>query len=299
MYHWYQFESRKNSSYSSFPIEYHYVSEKHPRYVMPFHWHNECELIRVLEGKLTIITGEENFTIKENEILYIQENTVHGASATGEETKCKYECIVFDFASILQNNIFLVNYSDFLAHKKKIQNIFRKTESEIIALMEKMFETAKNKNDGWQLTTIGCIFQFLGLVAEKKYFIESPNIKNTYPADEINSVYVERFEKVFNLIREKYKTLITLDDMANTAGMSPKYFCHMFKQLTHYTPIEYLINYRIEFAKHLLRTKKMQVSDVSIQTGFNSTAYFIKIFKKFTGVTPKQYAKSPDTHTEG
>lgn len=298
MYHWYQFENRKNISYSSFPIEYHYVSENHPRYVMPFHWHNECELIRVLEGKLTIITGEENFTIKENEILYIPENTVHGASAPKEENKCKYECIVFDFASILQTNIFINNYSDFLTHKKKIQNVFGKAENEIVVLMKKLFETAKTKNYGWQLTTIGCLFQFLGLVAEKKYFSESDASKNKHSTKDINSIYIEKFGKVFDLIRENYKTLITLDDMANATGMSPKYFCHMFKQLTHYTPIEYLLNYRIEFAKYLLSTKKMQVSDVSIQTGFNSTAYFIKIFKKFTGVTPKQYAKSLDTYTE-
>lgn len=282
MYHWNNFENRRRGSYS-FPIEYHHVTKEHPRYIMAFHWHPECELIRVLEGSFEITVASQNYLLTKGSVLFIPNNAVHG----GIPSDCVYECIVFDFIAILQNSVFSDTYYGFFSHKKDIKRYYDKNQLEISELMEKLFTVVKNRNEGWQINTVGCLFQFLGIISEKQYYSEvSKDNQN------LGSLYVERFENVFNLIRAKYKEVITLEDMAQAAGMSSKYFCQMFKQLTHYTPIEYLVNYRIEYAKYLLCIKNMAVSDVAIHTGFNSTAYFIKVFKKFTDTTPKQYVKT-------
>lgn len=284
MYHWYDFENRRRGSYS-FPVEYHYVTSEHPRFVMPFHWHHECEFIRVLEGSFKISVASTNYVLKSGNILYIPNNFVHG----GTPNNCVYECLVFDFISILQNSSFSDKYYSFFTHKTDIKKLYDKNCQEVVELINKLFDVVKKRNEGWQINTVGCLFQFLGIVSEKHYFSEiKKDVSN------LGSLYIERFASVFNLIRTKYREVITLDDMAKAAGMSSKYFCYVFKQLTHFTPIEYLVNYRIEYAKYLLCVKKMSVSDVAIQTGFNSPAYFIKVFKRITGITPKKYITVAD-----
>lgn len=284
MYHWYDFENRRRGSYS-FPMEYHYVTKTHPNFVMPFHWHTECEMIRVLEGKLTLTIVAQDYDLKKGDMIYVPNNTTHGITNNISDD-CVYECIVFDFISILQNNVFSDTYYGFFTHKKDIKRYYDESETEIHYITKRLFTTVKNRNEGWQIITVGCLFQFLGIISEKHYFSEIKKDDSN-----LGSLYIERFEGVFNLVRTKYKDVITLDDMAKAAGMSSKYFCHVFKQLTHFTPIEYLVNYRIEYAKYLLCVKKMSVSDVAIHTGFNSPAYFIKVFKKHTNTTPKQYVK--------
>ena len=79
---------------------------------------------------------------------------------------------------------------------------------------------------------------------------------------------------------------ITLDDMAAEASMSTKYFCSFFKKMTHKSPVEYLITYRIERACRKLIGTDKSVTDIAYECGFNDLSYFIKTFKEQKGVTP-------------
>jgi YesN/AraC family two-component response regulator len=55
------------------------------------------------------------------------------------------------------------------------------------------------------------------------------------------------------------------------------------------SPIEYILNEKIKHAKKLLKNPKIHVNEVSYATGFEDCNYFIRLFKKYEGVTPKQY----------
>ena len=53
-------EDRLRGTYD-FPFEFHHIDETHPRYVMSYHWHVEYEIIRILEGSLTVTLDEKSF----------------------------------------------------------------------------------------------------------------------------------------------------------------------------------------------------------------------------------------------
>jgi len=55
------------------------------------------------------------------------------------------------------------------------------------------------------------------------------------------------------------------------------------------SPIEFILNEKIKHAKKLLSNPNINVSEVSYATGFEDSNYFIRLFKKYEGVTPKQY----------
>ena len=50
-------EDRLRGTYE-FPFEFHHIGSSHPRYVMSYHWHVECEIMRVLQGTLTVTFDE-------------------------------------------------------------------------------------------------------------------------------------------------------------------------------------------------------------------------------------------------
>lgn len=100
-------------------------------------------------------------------------------------------------------------------------------------------------------------------------------------------------KNVLNYIELHYADKITLNNLAKIAGMSPKYFCHFFFEMTGHTPIDYVNYYRIERACYQLVNTEDSITDIALSCGFNDVSYFIRIFKKYKGKSPKQYLKAP------
>lgn len=92
-------------------------------------------------------------------------------------------------------------------------------------------------------------------------------------------------------IHEKYMYDIGLQDLADCFNITPKYCGMLFSKLSNDTFKNYLNNYRIEEAKEIIhRDPSIKVSDLSLKVGFNSSTSFIRVFSKYTGMTPKTYA---------
>lgn len=97
--------------------------------------------------------------------------------------------------------------------------------------------------------------------------------------------------KMQNYIYDHYSSDIMLNDMADELGISPKYCSNLFKKLSDDTFKNFLNHYRIEQAKKVLEENpQIKITDLSAMTGFNSSNTFIRVFSKYTGVTPGAYA---------
>jgi AraC-like DNA-binding protein len=92
-----------------------------------------------------------------------------------------------------------------------------------------------------------------------------------------------------NFIRENIRESINLKQLSGKACMSTTSFYRSFKRELGMSPIEFILNEKIKFAKKLLSNPKINISEVSYATGFEDCNYFIRLFKKYEGITPKQY----------
>ena len=77
--------------------------------------------------------------------------------------------------------------------------------------------------------------------------------------------------------------------LADEFSFSSAYLCRIFKQETGVSLADYINVQRIEYAKQLLRNPDLLVKDIAQQTGFSSEKYFYVVFRKITGITPRQY----------
>ncbi len=88
-----------------------------------------------------------------------------------------------------------------------------------------------------------------------------------------------------------FNTNITLEDVAAKVHLNSAYFSTLFKQSTGSSFKEYLNMIRVEESKRLLTSTDYSIIDIAIATGFEDQSYFSKVFKKYTGITPKQYRR--------
>ena len=99
----------------------------------------------------------------------------------------------------------------------------------------------------------------------------------------------ELIKKAIGYIAENFSTNLTLDDVANYVHLNPSYFSSLFKQSTGSSFKEYLNMVRIEESKRLLSNTDYSVINIAVATGFENQSYYSKVFKKLTGLTPRQY----------
>lgn len=82
---------------------------------------------------------------------------------------------------------------------------------------------------------------------------------------------------------------ISIEELAKRCGMSKTLFFNNFKRQFSTTPLEYLLQLRIEYAKKIMSDPSVTISEVCYESGFNSVNYFIRVFKRLVGITPNRY----------
>lgn len=101
-----------------------------------------------------------------------------------------------------------------------------------------------------------------------------------------------RLQRVRDYVQENLSDTVTLSGMAAAAGLSPMHFAAQFRTATGQRPHDYLLQSRIDRAKHLLATSSRSLIDVTLEVGFCTQAHFTTVFKRFTGTTPNLWRRN-------
>ena len=309
---------KKQHGTLEFPVAYYYVDSSHPQYQMPVHWHKEWELVRILKGSLVLHADQQELSGKAGDFFLIRDSMLHGFTPI---TDCIYECLLFDLNVLFRGSEMIQKFLRPVHRMEILPEILyhREDQPELYALVEELMEihapahsfpadtneelllkqhSAKNAPahaanskqppdkvtpDYHELITVsGLSHLFARLLQNGLYTVmERPGIAVPHRIDQIRSV--------LEYIEQQYPTAITLNSMAEVAGMNPKYFCRVFKEVTQQTPMDYVIFYRVEQAAKLLSSTDLSVLEIAMECGFNDCSYFIRTFKKLKSVTPKQY----------
>ena len=274
------YHEKKQHGTIDFPVEYHYVDKKHPRYVMPHHWHKEWELIRVLDGTVYLVVDEEVIKASTGDIILIRGGSLHGHAPA----EYIYECFLFDLQRLFQSEDPIKKHlRPFYRNELLPANHFPSgAYPEINNAVGRIMHCASAEETGWrELMLLGALCDFYSQILYLGLYCTNDNINALSKIDTIKGV--------LDLVEQNYASSLTLEEMANCAGMSPNYFCRVFKQIVHQSPIEYVLHYRIERASLLLLNPNLPITTVALDCGFNDHSYFIRVFKKLKGITPKQY----------
>lgn len=98
-----------------------------------------------------------------------------------------------------------------------------------------------------------------------------------------------RIRKVLEHIPSHLAEDFSSTSLADMACLSPEHFIRIFKKSVNYTPMQYVNIKRMERAQLLLATSDMQIERIATVVGYHDLSYFVKSFKKFTGLCPSRY----------
>ncbi len=100
-------------------------------------------------------------------------------------------------------------------------------------------------------------------------------------------------EQICRYIKSHLEEDLSREDIATHVGLSPEYVSRLFKQETGVNLVSYLQTVRLGTACEWLTHSGLSISEIAARLGYDNFAYFSKIFKKYTGLTPSAYRKDP------
>jgi len=120
----------------------------------------------------------------------------------------------------------------------------------------------------------------------KNFVLEIISMFECSQADEKHSPIVWKVQRyIYNNLSKP----LSLEELAKHVNLSVTYLCSLFKDETGQTINNYILDVRIRRAKLLLEATDMHINEIAAASGFSSSNYFIKSFKKITGATPQDY----------
>ena len=98
-----------------------------------------------------------------------------------------------------------------------------------------------------------------------------------------------RLRRIKELVHAKMEDDLSLDEMAQSVGLSTAHFARMFRKSTGETPHQFVLRQRVERAKAMLRAPDARVLDVAVACGFKTQQHFAQVFRDVCGVSPTEY----------
>jgi two-component system, response regulator YesN len=97
------------------------------------------------------------------------------------------------------------------------------------------------------------------------------------------------YDRILSYIHENYSSDISLNSIGDAVGLSMQYISSIFKETSGVNFLDYLNSYRVERAKEMLSDTNLSIQDIGAKSGFNNANNFIRVFKKYEGITPGQF----------
>ena len=253
----------------------------------PYHFHPEIEIVLIVSsfGKVFVRNGMTPFSPGDLFIfgsnvphLFVSDQSFH---SSGEKN---VEVILIQFSPQITTESLLM-----LPELKNVSNLLKMSEAgikfsapihkEVDVLMAGLSEQSRFER----------LIQVMSILNNLECSSQAQLIDRLPDQDSSHLKQPDRIQNVNRFLVQNYNRDITLDEVATLANMNKASFCRYFKTHTFKTFSEYLNELRTDYASKLLIEGSLSISEICYEVGYNNLPYFIKQFKKFYTLSPKQF----------
>ena len=253
----------------------------------PMHYHEDFEVVYVLEGVLDLQINLEHFICREGDIAVIPPGKIHGFNQY-EDQSCHYASIVFslNLLEAQDSEIYTNFFKPYFTDSIQITYYFPKNSKENQLLHDPVLTLFEKRHDALteplliksELYKVMSILQKLVLPSETHLSTSERNIKRLLP--------------VFKAIKENPSQPISVQDAATLSNLSESYFMNIFKQVAGTSFINFLKKTRLENARVMLLGTDLTILEIAENSGFENVSYFIRAFKEYYNMSPLKYKKT-------
>ncbi len=272
-----------NHGTSQFPFQYYYEDiSQFTNNKMSYHWHKEFEFITVRHGTVTFKAGSLSYLVRAGDGIFINSGVVHELIA---EEAGIIPNILFSGTFIAAEHTKV--YEDYIScfFQSGISHIILSQEIEwqarMLQLLDSIYSLSTPDVSGQELDIHISVCQLWKLLFEHKQEL----IMTEQTGVSIRSQ--TRLILMMQYIEQHYAECITLADLAQAANISKSEAIRCFQTGLQTSPMSSLSDYRLFRARELILSTTDSITDISLQTGFESCSYFDRMFKKKFGITPR------------
>lgn len=252
----------------------------------PIHFHDDMEVVFVLEGSVVLRNGYYTYTLKQGDIFILNDREMHSFISNGEKNMVMMLQMNLTYFSKyydnLKNNFFVTDMDDDSDESLEIlRNILARIMMEILqkghGFEHKVIESTHN--------LIACLMSdFQYFVMEDGRFINEAKNKG-------NKILAGRLNRITDYMYENFSRKLTLNEIANREHLSIYYLSHVIKEATGLSFQDLLSFIRVEESEKLLLGTNKKIGAIAEETGFSAVRYYIKHFETWYGMHPMEYRK--------
>lgn len=249
------------------------------------------EMVIVLNGSAIHVVDNEEHLISRGDVFIISEDTSHGYINPKDFYICN---IMYDRDFMISSKLdiaksagyhalfvlepYLSKEHSFNSRLKLINEDFEKIK-QLIGDMIDEFCVYKPCRD----TILFSGFLYLCAFLSRHYTFN--------PSSQFEDNGVINLANAVSYIENHFSEELSVTKLAEMCNYSARHFIRLFSDTYKTTPLEYIINTRINYAKRCLKEGSYSVSKIAAECGFSDSNYFCRAFKRKTGLTPSQYKK--------
>ena len=292
----YLFETDENrvERIEGMTVEYPYCLHERDLtdFVIPWHWHEELELGYIQEGVSKIITIGAEYMVHQGDGFFINSNVMN-MKRNGTPGSRTLEI------NHIFHPVFLSGHFKSRFETKYLNPVIQNHRIEVYMIRRGCSSSNRILDNLRQLKELqnspDTEFQTRGILSETWLLLlnEFREHQSEHLQSEVEQK--DRLRSMIAYIHGHYADKITLSKIAKAAGVSEREASRCFKKNIGQSPVEYLIAFRLNEAKKLLRESGLSVTEVSLRCGFSDSAYFGRVFRAAFGVTPRTYRMNEGT----
>lgn len=261
--------------------------------VVPYHWHPELEIIRVMAGEVGLTIADKQYIGRTNDLFFVASAELHEIrSGRGGQ----FRSFVFP-ADFLQFRRADQAQTDLLS-PLEAGSLWFPTELRadeagnpaLIALLNGILEACANPLSGYELKVKALLLLLLSEAMQSGLLQTMDRTPRDYKTQLLREIVAYLDKNCTEPLR--------LSEVAQHFGMSPQYFCTFFKSHLGRSFVQHVNFLRIERASRLLRETDQPIMDIGFSVGFENFSYFIKRFRTVFGCTPSAYRRGDATGGE-
>ncbi len=280
------YRENKSPYDSIFPYNTYVCSIPYDFREVPLHWHSEMEIIYIKRGKGVVSLDFEAHYAEAGDIIIALPGQMHGIFQF-EGFSMDYENIIFStdmLVSKIADSLSEEFFAPLLSGKLNFNHVVTADDynySAFSSCLDRADAICASFPKGYKLAIKSCLFDFMyAIISNSDGTKDGKNTKN-----------LDKIKDVIKYIEENYGRPISIDEIAGVCGFSSSHFMKFFKNMTGYSFIDYLNDYRLSMASRMLVASEDTVLAVAADCGYYNLSYFNRIFKRKYGVTPTEYRK--------
>lgn len=239
------------------------------------HTHPFTELFYVIKGQGSFIVEDEKFQVREDDLVIVNSSINH--------TEVSFNSSPLEYIVLgIEGLAFFEPDTDDLLQQYTCYN-YSNYRNEVLFYLKALLHEIEYQEPDYDIICQDLLeVLIINIIRRTNYKISISS----------NQKISKECAYVKNYIDNHFTENVTLDYLASLAHTNKYYLVHAFNKYMGISPINYLIEKRIEESKHLLSATDHSISDIANIAGFSSQSYFSQVFRKNTGITPNQFRKN-------